>query len=157
LTDSGKRGRYEPRNPLSPFGGKVRVRGAHLQPLARQLRLEQTNAERKLWANLRSRAFQGVKFRRQHPVGNYTADFCCPDRKLIIELDGGHHASIAGQDLERTASLEDLGYRVLRFWNGDVLARLDSVLQQIELELSDPHPNPLPGRERGRDVHGLLS
>ena len=117
---------------------------------ARHLRRDQTDAERKLWLRLRDRQVKGAKFRRQHPMGRYVADFCCPDRMLVVELDGGQHLAQAEADQRRTAFLRELGYRVLRFWDNDVLAETDVVLQQIAEAVSDPHPGPLPNRERGR-------
>ncbi len=135
--------------PSPPREERAKVRGPDLGPRARKLRAEQTDAERALWARLRARKLFGAKFRRQHPVGDFIADFCSPQHRLIIELDGGHHSEQSEEDGRRTASLAKLGYRVLRFWNNDVLSDIDSVLQQITLELSDPHPSPLPERERG--------
>lgn len=101
---------------------------------ARQLRREQTKAELELWMRLRGRRL-GVKFRRQHPIGAYIADFCCPERRLIIELDGGQHAVQARADKARTSYMENQGFRVLRFWNDQVLTDIDAVLEQIFSEL----------------------
>ena len=115
---------------------------------ARLLRRDQTDAERKLWARLRDRQLQGAKFRRQHPLAPYIVDFCCPETKLVIELDGGQHATRHEIDATRTAFLHTKGYRVLRFWNNDVLANMEGVLHRITEALKDPHPDPLPGRER---------
>ena len=117
---------------------------------ARNLRRRQTDAERLLWSRLRA-AQLGVKFRRQHPVAGYYADFCCVDHALIVELDGGQHD--AQVDARRTADLEQAGFRVLRFWNDAVLLRTDDVLEEILRVLGQerpPHPNPLPRRRRGR-------
>ena len=135
--------------PSPPRGERARVRGPALIPRARDLRIAQTDAERALWAQLRARTLFQAKFRRQHPVGEFIADFCCPQYRLIIELDGGHHSEHSEEDAQRTAALAALGYRVVRFWNNEVLGSMESVLEQIALELSDPHPNPLPERERG--------
>jgi very-short-patch-repair endonuclease len=149
-----------------PSGERARVRGNVAteadtarpptpRDRARQLRREQTDAERKLWALLRDRQVFAAKFRRQHPIGSFITDFCRPERSLVIELDGGEHASTIAVDARRTASLEGRGYRVLRFWNHDVLRDPEAVLERIALALAepavarDPHPNPLPGRERG--------
>ena len=83
---------------------------------ARRLRRDQTDAERKLWPRLRGRQVNGAKFRRQHPVGRYIADFCCPELGIVVELDGGHHALKPLTDRRRTDFLAQRGYRVLRFW-----------------------------------------
>ena len=115
---------------------------------ARCLRRDQTDAERKLWARLRDRRLGGAKFRRQQPIGRYVVDFCCPETKLVIELHGGQHATRLGADATRTAFLHSDGYRVLRFWNTDVLANIEGVLHRIAGALKDPHPDPLPERER---------
>lgn len=95
-----------------------------------ELRKELTPAERKLWAYIRNDKL-GVKFRRQHAMGNYIVDFCAPRRKLIIELDGSQHLEQAEYDAERTAFLESKGYKVIRFWNNDVMNNIDSVLNVI--------------------------
>ena len=94
---------------------------------ARSLRENSTDAERKLWSQLRDRQVLGCKFVRQHPVGSYVADFACRERDLIVELDGGQHGTAAGvvADAART---EVLG---IRFWNSDVLTNIDGVLQVI--------------------------
>ena len=99
--------------------------------LARRQRRQATDAENKLWLHLRSRQLDGVKFRRQQPVGDFIVDFCALDVKLVVELDGGQHAERLVQDAERSAFLERSGYRVLRFWNNQVLENLDAVLERI--------------------------
>ena len=120
--------------------------------IARSLRRDQTDAERKLWFRLRDRRLNGLKFRRQMPVGRYVADFCCEAARLIVEVDGGQHAEQLEQDADRTKALEAMGYLVLRFWNNDVLQNIDGVVETIVMTLqhqSDPpHPNPLPNGER---------
>ncbi|MBI2466731.1 MAG: endonuclease domain-containing protein [Candidatus Rokubacteria bacterium] len=115
---------------------------------ARQLRSSETDAERKLWWRLRGRQVLGAKFRRQHPVGPFIVDFCCPERALIAEVDGGQHATQADADRRRTAFLERQGYRVLRFWDNEVLRATEGVPQRIAEALQNPHPDPLPERER---------
>ena len=115
---------------------------------ARNFRKGQTDAERKLWSRLRARQLNSIKFRRQHPIGQYIVDFCCTDYRLVIELDGGHHVQQADEDLRRTAMLVQRGYRVLRFWDHEVLKDIDAVLQEIYTVISYPHPSPLPERER---------
>ncbi|MEW6248864.1 MAG: endonuclease domain-containing protein [Nitrospirota bacterium] len=117
---------------------------------ARTLRRNQTDVERVLWRNLRSRQFQGLKFRRQHPIGPYIVDFCCPERFVVIELDGGHHSDQEQADRQRTAFLEAKGFRVLRYWDNDVMRNLGGVLEDIGQAMSNPHPGPLPRRARGK-------
>ncbi|MGC4007639.1 MAG: DUF559 domain-containing protein [Pseudomonas sp.] len=101
---------------------------------ARQLRRQQTDAERTFWGALRDRRFLGLKFRRQVPCGVYVLDFYCHDLKLAVELDGGQHLQSA-HDCERDAWLAGRGIRVLRYWNHDVLVRMDSVLEALRLEV----------------------
>lgn len=98
---------------------------------AGELRKEPTPAESKLWAYLRSRRLNGVKFRRQHAIGNYIVDFCAPRKKLIIELDGSQHLDQQEYDAQRTVFLESKGYRILRFWNNDVMNDTQTVLTVI--------------------------
>ncbi|KAF1713249.1 DNA methyltransferase [Pseudoxanthomonas sangjuensis] len=105
--------------------------------LARHLRRAMTDAERSLWHHLRNRAFMAHKFRRQHPVGPYIADFVCLERRLIVELDGGQHAGDP-RDETRDRVLQAAGYRVLRFWDNDALASQQVVLAVIFDALNDP-------------------
>ena len=81
-----------------------------------------------------------VRFRRQHPIGQYVADFACPSAKLVIELDGGQHAAQSDADDARTATLSRHGYHVIRFWNGDVMGNLSGVLHEISSEIALPRP-----------------
>ncbi len=97
-------------------------------PLARRLRLTPTDAEIRLWSRLRRKQLDGFRFRRQHPLGPYVVDFFCPEAKLIIEVDGGQHADESDM---RTRWLEARDYRVIRFWNNDVLANTEGVLLTI--------------------------
>jgi very-short-patch-repair endonuclease len=99
---------------------------------AKALRSRMTDAERQLWYWLRGKRFAQVKFHRQKPIGPYIVDFVAPSRKLVIELDGGQHADAVAYDAARTRYLEAQGYRVLRFWNHDCLARTHEVLEAIE-------------------------
>ena len=99
---------------------------------ARVLRGAQTDAEKALWKRLRARRCAGSKFRRQVPIGPFIADFCCLERRLIIELDGGQHIEQAGSDAARTLYLQAQGFRVIRFWNPDVLRDPESILDQIK-------------------------
>ena len=101
-----------------------------------ELRKESTPAERKLWSRIRNDQL-GVTFRRQHAIGNYIPDFCAIKPKLIIELDGSQHLEQEEYDKERTAFFESKGYRVLRFWNNDVMNHLDAVLGTIWSALRD--------------------
>jgi very-short-patch-repair endonuclease len=116
---------------------------------ARRLRENQTDVENKLWSQLRGRQLNGVKFRRQHPIGPFVVDFCCVERGLVVELDGGQHAEQGAADERRTKILERFGYRVLRFWDNELLNNLNGVLERISEVLEDPHPRPLPLRGRG--------
>ncbi len=105
--------------------------GKRLIPVARKLRREQTPAEARLWSVLRNRQLEGLKFRRQYPLGKYVADFCCFELGIIIELDGGQHAERELQDQQRTMILEDMKYIVLRFWNVDIMSALDGTISVI--------------------------
>ena len=102
---------------------------------ARTLRTNATDAETLLWSRLRRKQVGGHRFRRQHPVGGYVADFACVSERLLIELDGGQHAERKSHDENRTQKLEAMGYRVLRFWNDDVFRDLDGVVDRIAAEL----------------------
>ncbi|MCG8911104.1 MULTISPECIES: endonuclease domain-containing protein [Pseudomonas] len=119
---------------------------SHLTRFSKQLRTDQTEAERALWHQLRAHRFLGLKFRRQKIIGPYIIDFICHERMLIIELDGGQHLD-SDADQERDAWLRNKGFTVLRFWNHDVLLRLGAVLEAISLALdagSAPSPQPSP-------------
>ncbi|HEV7995753.1 MAG TPA: endonuclease domain-containing protein [Stellaceae bacterium] len=97
---------------------------------ARRLRHRSTEAERRLWALLRDRRLAGFKFRRQHPIGNYVADFACTRHRLVVEADGGQHADNVA-DERRTILLERQGWRVIRFWNNDILSNAEGVIETI--------------------------
>ncbi|TNE67771.1 MAG: endonuclease domain-containing protein [Alphaproteobacteria bacterium] len=118
---------------------------------ARGLRRAMTDAERCFWHHVRARRFHGLKFRRQFPVGHFIVDFACPARRLIVEIDGGQHADPESGDALRTAHLESRGFRVVRYWNNDILGNIDGVMTDLEAHLGQqpPHPNPLPAGERG--------
>jgi len=107
-----------------------------MQHRAGELRQNQTEAEAKLWSRLRAHRMAGVQFRRQHAIGKYVVDFCSPRSKLIIELDGSQHLDQVEYDLERTKYLEAKGYRVLRFWNNEVMNEIDAVLNVIWTEIN---------------------
>jgi very-short-patch-repair endonuclease len=101
------------------------------------MRLEPTQAEARLWAQLRSRRFEGIKFRRQHAIGQYVVDFCAPGRKLVIELDGSQHLDQEAQDARRPEFLVLQGYRVMRFWKKDVTNDIDGVMRVIQDALGE--------------------
>ena len=142
------------------------VGGEGKQPLdpallafARQLRQQQTDAEKLLWALLRNRRLAGFKFRRQHPVRPYVLDFYCHAAGLAIELDGGQHdePGARAHDAQRTAFLEGQGIRVLRFWNHEVLTQTGAVLQTIYDALTPalsqgamPYPHLVAGGRSGK-------
>jgi very-short-patch-repair endonuclease len=108
-------------------------RGAFKQEQARQLRQSSSDAERKLWRYLRNKQTAGLRFRRQQPIGPYIADFYCAAAKLIIELDGRQHGEEEQQlhDDARTRWLTERGYRVIRFWNGQVMRYPDDTVDLI--------------------------
>jgi very-short-patch-repair endonuclease len=112
-----------------------------LTPVARKLRRQSTDAENRLWHYLRGRRFEGAKFVRQFPVGPHVADFACRSLRLAIELDGGQHS--ADVDAPRTHVIEAFGYRIIRFWNNDVLENTHGVLEVIRSEISLARNNPL--------------
>jgi crossover junction endodeoxyribonuclease RuvC len=103
--------------------------------VAQELRDNPTDVEKLLWWKLRNRQFGGWKFRRQVPIIGFVADFACLDASLIIELDGGQHAETVEYDERRSAALSKAGFRVLRFWNVDLIEDLDGVLRTIEQAL----------------------
>jgi len=112
-----------------------------ISPHAAPLRRESTDAERLLWSRLRDRRL-GWKFRRQHTLGRFIADFVCLERKLIVEADGGQHNPVA--DRPRAAYLRRRGFRIVRFWNHDILGNIDGVLEALLIIL-----------DNGRDPRGL--
>ena len=111
---------------------------------ARELRRAQTDAEKKLWGRLRGGQLHGVKFRRQFSIGPFFVDFCAAKELLVIELDGSQHMDMKVRDEQRTKYLEGLGYRVVRFWDNDVLASTDEVIAKISDLLKDPLVTPRP-------------
>lgn len=122
---------------------------------ARRLGVAQTDAETKLWQRLRNRQIGSHKFVRQAPVGRYVCDFVCREMRLVVEVDGGQHAN-SQHDRIRDAFLSASGYRVLRFWNNDVLNNIEGVLLKIQETLetiSCPSPgllrSPTSPRQRG--------
>ncbi|HLI21903.1 MAG TPA: crossover junction endodeoxyribonuclease RuvC, partial [Stellaceae bacterium] len=141
-----------PKNTLSPSG---RGRGARRawegeeaqrKPTAtetaraRRSARDATDAEKKLWAKLRNAQLEKAKFRRQEPILGFTADFVCHEKRLIVEIDGGQHDWREAQDARRTRTLEQAGFRVVRFWNNDVLQNIDGVLEQLRESLAGAAP-----------------
>ena len=121
---------YNPHMPRQPrTTGKIMRR-------ASELRSDPTKAEAMLWAHLRLNQLDGIRFRRQHSIGRYIVDFCSPTSKLVIELDGSQHLQQTDQDAERTEFLQAQGYRVLRFWNSQVLNDFDAVVRAIQQALA---------------------
>ena len=118
-----------------------------LTTFAKQLRRDSSDAERSLWRHLRAHRFQGRKFKRQEAIGSYIVDFVCHEVKLVIELDGGQHAENS-RDKNRDAWFGAQGFRVLRFWNNDVLTNMEGVLERIR-ECLSPSPRPSPTRGEG--------
>jgi very-short-patch-repair endonuclease len=124
--------------------------------VARRLRRDSTSAESRLWNGLRSRAIDGHKFVRQQPISRYVVDFICRERRLVIELDGGQHADNP-RDLIRDQWLREHNYRVLRFWNNDVMSNMDGVLETIAESLraeTPPHPASADGGSRPLPASG---
>ncbi|GAA3839128.1 DUF559 domain-containing protein [[Pseudomonas] carboxydohydrogena] len=123
----------------------------HRVPRARRLRRDMTDAERKLWLYLRQSPLSDFHFRRQATIGPYFADFACHALRIVIEVDGGQHCE-AGSDAVRTAYLEARGYRVLRFWNNDVLNNAEGIAEVISSVIAEripPTPDPSPPQAGG--------
>jgi very-short-patch-repair endonuclease len=124
----------------------VSVRGRTV--VARRLRRDATEPEKRLWRALRELTLQD-RFRRQHPIGRYVVDFACPAAKLAIELDGGQHALRTSVDQARSREIAQRGYRVIRFWNGDVMENIAGVVETISRELKISLSAPGGGEGRG--------
>ena len=137
------------RAPASGSLSRLRER-AGVRERARTLRHDQTDAEALLWSHLRARRLLGLKFRRQHPVGPYVADFACVEIGLVIELDGGQHAeeSAAQKDLDRAQAMATAGFTTQRFWNNEVLQQTAAVLEAIAQRASTLTPTLSRTRER---------
>ena len=114
------------------------------------MRREMTEAELKLWSIVRNRSLIGAKFRRQVPIGNYVADFCCLGLRLIVELDGGQHAEQEAADTSRSRFLAKEGFRVLRFWNDQVLSGSEFVVAEILAAISEDERAPSPVAQGAR-------
>ena len=117
---------------------------------SRELRANMTDAERRLWACLNARKVSGIRFNTQFPIGPFICDFVSRGAKLVIEVDGGQHSDSERADAARTRHIEQQGYRVIRFWNNDVLGNIDGVVAEIERVLADT-PSPNPSRKREGD------
>jgi very-short-patch-repair endonuclease len=120
---------------------------------AKSMRTEMTDAERALWLQLRAHRLDGLKFRRQTPIGRYIVDFVCHEQRLVVELDGGQHAD-SQRDVTRDRWLESKGYRVLRFWNSDVFQNREGVLETIVSAARGATPLPSPPPQGGRGPTG---
>ncbi|RWM27664.1 endonuclease domain-containing protein [Mesorhizobium sp.] len=120
-----------PHQPVTPAKRKF----------ARTMRREATDAEDRLWQELRGRRLDRIKFRRQVPIGRFVADFLCAEARLIVEIDGSQHAD-SRRDRERDVELKARGFRVLRFWNDDVLRDLDAVCDTIIAYVRDESLQP---------------
>ena len=121
---------------------------------AQNLRQHSTDDEQALWKRLRNRQLAGCKFRRQVPLGKYIVDFVCFERKVVVEVDGGHHQEQVSSDAVRTTWLESQGFQVLRFWNHEVLADTEAVqealLGALQGDLPSPDsPSPQPSPVKG--------
>ena len=140
---TGARVRKKTPSPLAGEGGEGgSSRGL---TLARKLRAEMTDAERKVWSLLRRKQLAGFRFRRQVPLGPFVADFACHSARLVIEVDGGQHGVRVDHDEHRTKWLQRFGWRVLRSWNGDVLREPENVIEMIRLALIESPPPPPAG------------
>ena len=148
--------------PLRGRSDREAVREGGLQPVAhravtptkrrfaRALRHDMTDAERRLWSALRAHRLDGLAFRRQTPIGPFIVDFVCQERRLIVEVDGGQHSE-SMRDIERDRWFTSKGYRVLRFWNSDVLSNRDGVLEVILEAARGITPLPSPPPQGGRE------
>ena len=117
---------------------------------AKAMRHQPTNAETLIWTALRGARLQGFKFKRQQPIGVYIVDFVCFEHSLIIEIDGGQHGDEVSKDQARSDWLQSQGFRVMRFWNNEVIERKDDVLESIIRALREyPSPQPLSHKGRG--------
>ena len=132
---------------VSDATSSKRKRRSDLQCRAKQMRREPTEAEARFWHYAKNRGIDGLKFQRQVAVGPYIADFLCTDHSLIVEIDGGQHGE--ERDAARDVWLRSQGFRVLRFWNNDVLRDMSAVGETILAELAvPPHPALSPGGEK---------
>ena len=131
-----------------------RTNSGPLRPIARRLRRDQTRAEALLWSRLRNRRLNGYKFHRQYALERYIVDFVCREHRLVVEVDGGQHGRDNAADAVRSAWLGERGFRVLRFWNNEVMENLEGVLTTIAAALGTAAPNPLPPGEGASGASG---
>ncbi|WP_206054827.1 endonuclease domain-containing protein [Nitrosococcus wardiae] len=115
---------------VEPMSHRTRI-SSLVKQRVRELRREPSEAERQLWQHLRRRQLGGYRFRRQHPLGHYVVDFVCLEAQLVIEVDGGQHSEQQDYDQWRTEWLTQRGFRVLRFWNHEVLSSTEAVITAI--------------------------
>ena len=113
----------------------------HINGIAKTLRKGLTDSERELWKYLRAKRLGGLKFRRQEPIGNYIVDFVCYEKRLVIEVDGGQHAQEKKKDAVRDGWLREQGFKVIRFWDSEVLTNILGVLELVG-ESVTPSPDP---------------
>ena len=111
---------------------------------AKSLRKRSTEAEKYLWNHLKAKQLEGFKFRRQQPIGNYIVDFISFEKLIVIEIDGGQHAIEKERDIERDEWLNKEGFRVLRFWDNEVLKNIEGVMEVIRENCMSPSPSPSP-------------
>jgi very-short-patch-repair endonuclease len=132
---------------MGEVGGGGYLNSGLIANNAKRLRKNLTAAERLLWKYLRAKQLNGIKFRRQEPIGKYIVDFVFFEKKIVVEIDGGQHSEQQAKDAERDLWLRSQGFLVLRFWNHEVMQHADSVVARIaECALKHP-PQPLPSRE----------
>ena len=124
--------------------GDIRL-SDNLTQIAKILRKTSTKAERLLWRYLRAKRLEGYKFRRQEPIGNYIVDFVCFEKRIVIEVDGSQHQIETDKDTIRDEWLRKQGFKVLRFWNNEVLRNMEGVYEVIK-ESCLSHPPPTPSR-----------
>jgi very-short-patch-repair endonuclease len=123
-----------------------------LKPFAKHLRKRSTDTESVLWKQLRAKRFEGLKWRRQEPIGKYIVDFVCYEKRIIVECDGSQHFVQKDKNSTRDEWLRARGYKVLRFWDNEILQNLSIVLDVIwKVSLDHPPPNPLPSMEGGKE------
>lgn len=115
------------------------MKNSNLKGFAQELRNNQTDAEKEIWSHLRQRQMFYFKFRRQQIIGNYIVDFICFEKQLIIEIDGRQHSDIT--DKRRTDFFEKEGYKILRFWNNEVLSNIEGVMEKVLIELNITPPS----------------
>jgi len=113
---------------------------SNLDHIAKILRRDATDAEKLLWKHLCRKQLEGLKFRRQEPIGDYIVDFVCFERRIIIEIDGGQHAIKREKDIGRSRWLEGQGFKILRFWNNEVLKNIEGVIETIRNYCTSPSP-----------------